>query len=89
MALGAQPRNIWWLILDSGMRIVVAGIAMGVAGALLLTKLLSTLLYGVTATDPMTFGIVTLLLAVVALLACYVPARHAMRIDPMAALRLE
>jgi putative ABC transport system permease protein len=89
MALGAQPRNIWWLILDSGMRIVVAGIAMGVAGALVLTKLLSTLLYGVTATDPMTFGIVALLLAVVALLACYVPARHAMRIDPMAALRLE
>ena len=62
---------------------------MGVAGALVLTKLLSTLLYGVTATDPMTFGIVALLLAVVALLACYVPARHAMRIDPMAALRLE
>jgi putative ABC transport system permease protein len=89
VALGAEPRNIWWLIISSGARIVLTGIAIGMAGALVLTKLLSTLLYGVTATDPITFGGVALLLACAALVACYLPARQAMRIDPVAALRLD
>jgi putative ABC transport system permease protein len=88
IALGAQPNNIWGLILGSGARMALAGIAIGIAGALALTRLLSTSLYGVTATDPVTFGAVALLLACVALLACYIPARQAMRIDPVAALRL-
>jgi putative ABC transport system permease protein len=87
VALGAQPRNIWWLIVASGARMALAGVAIGLAGAFALTRLLSALLFGVTATDPITFGGVALLLALVALLACHVPARQAIRIDPVAALR--
>ncbi len=89
MALGAEPRQIWGLVIASGARIVLAGIAIGMAGAFALTRLLSTLLFGVTATDPLTFIAVALLLAFVALIACYIPARQAMRIDPIAALRLD
>jgi putative ABC transport system permease protein len=89
MALGAQPRNIWWLVIGSGGRVVLAGITIGLAGALVLTKLLSALLFGVTATDPDTFAAVVLLLAGVSLLACYAPARQALRIDPAAALRMD
>jgi putative ABC transport system permease protein len=87
MALGAERRDIWWLIVGSGARMVLAGIALGITGALALTRLLATLLFGVTATDPITFAGVALLLALVALAACYMPARQAMRIDPIAALR--
>jgi putative ABC transport system permease protein len=89
MALGAQPRDIWRLIVGSGARLALAGIAIGLAGALALTRLLSSLLFEVRATDPVTFAAVALLLAAVALLACYVPARRAMRADPMFALRYE
>ena len=89
MALGAQPRDIWRLIVGSGARLALAGIAIGLAGALALTRLLSSLLFEVRATDPFTFAAVALLLAAVALLACYVPARRAMRADPMFALRYE
>lgn len=89
MALGAEQRDIWRLIVDAGARMVLAGIAIGIAGAFALTRLLSTLLFGMTATDPVTFIGVALLLACVALLACYIPARQAMRIDPLAALRLD
>jgi putative ABC transport system permease protein len=89
MALGARPGQIWWLVLDSGVRLVAAGMAIGIAGAFALTKLLAALLYEVTPTDPITFGAVALLLGGVALLACYMPARQAMRIEPMAALRTE
>ena len=89
MALGAQPRDIWRLIVASGARLALAGIAIGLAGALALTRLLSSLLFEVRATDPITFAAVALLLAAVALLACYVPARRAMRADPMFALRYE
>ena len=89
MTLGAQPRDIWRLIVGGGARLALAGIAIGLAGALALTRLLSSLLFEVRASDPITFGAVALLLAAVALLACYVPARRAMRADPMIALRYE
>jgi putative ABC transport system permease protein len=89
MALGARPENILRLIIWQGMRLVLIGLALGVAASLVLTRLMSGLLYGVSSTDPMTFGGVAILLALVALAACYVPARRAMRVDPMASLRAE
>ena len=89
VALGAQPRDILNLIVSRGARLAAAGIALGLAGALALSRLLSSLLYGVKATDPLTFAGVALLLAAVALLACVLPARRAMRVDPMIALRYE
>jgi len=89
MALGAEPGNIWWLIIDSGARMVFAGIGIGVAGALALTKFLAALLYEVRATDPITYAGAALFLACVALIACYIPARQAMRIDPVAVLHLD
>lgn len=89
MALGAKPRDILRLLLAGGARIVLIGIALGMAGAFMLTRLLATLLFGVTAADPITFAGVALLLAFVALVAGCIPARQAMRIDPVAALRLD
>jgi predicted permease len=89
MALGAQPLTILGLIVGRGARLALAGIVVGAAGALALTRLLASLLYGVRPTDPLTFAGVALLLAFVALLACYIPARRAMRVDPMIALRYE
>jgi predicted permease len=89
MAMGAQPRNMLSLILGRGALLALIGIAAGVLGALALTRFLSSLLFGVAPTDPRTFGGVALLLFAVALAACYVPARRAMRVDPMVALRYE
>jgi putative ABC transport system permease protein len=86
IALGARPRHICVLIVGAGARLVAGGTVVGLAGAFAVTKLLSTLLYGVTATDPITFCAVALLLGAVALVACYVPARQAMSVDPITAL---
>jgi len=89
IALGAQQNNVMRLILGEGMLVILIGLAIGLAGSLALTRFISSLLFGVTATDPLTFAGVAVLLAVVALAACYIPARRATRVDPMVALRYE
>jgi putative ABC transport system permease protein len=89
MALGAEPQNMLAFILGRGARLALVGIAAGVLGALALTRFLSSLLFGVQANDPLTFAAVAILLLLVALAACYVPARRATKVDPMKALRYE
>ncbi|MHB8640240.1 MAG: ABC transporter permease, partial [Candidatus Acidiferrales bacterium] len=89
MALGAQQRDVLRLVLGEGARLALIGVACGVVVALALTHLMRSLLFGVSVTDPLTFIGVSLLLTLVALLACYIPARRAMRTDPMIALRYE
>ena len=89
MALGATPGSVKRLVLGQGLAPVVAGIGLGIVGALALTRFMASLLFGVTATDPSTFAAVSLLLAVIAALASYIPARRATRVDPIAVLRSE
>jgi putative ABC transport system permease protein len=89
VALGAQVGNILTLVLRQGIVLVLLGIAIGVGGALAVTRFLSSLLYGVSSTDFKVFGAVSLLLAGVALFACYLPARRATKVDPVVALRYE
>ena len=88
-ALGATERSLLRLILDRGVRLTLIGLAIGVAGAIGLTRLMATLLYGVGARDPVTMVSVGVILAGVAIAASYVPARRATRVDPVVALRYE
>ena len=81
--------SVLMMILSQGLRTIAIGVLIGLAGSLALTRMLSSLLFGVTATDPLTFAAVIALLIATALLACYIPARRATKVDPMVALRYE
>jgi putative ABC transport system permease protein len=89
MALGAQLGDVLKLVLSHGVKLTIIGVAIGLFGAYLVTRAITSVLYGISATDPLTFGGVSLLLVFVALLACYVPARKATKVDPLVALRYE
>lgn len=88
-ALGAQPRDVLRLVLGQGMLLVGIGLGIGLAASFALSRVISSMLYGVSATDPSTFAGIALLLSIVAWMACYIPARRATKIDPMDALRRE
>ena len=89
MALGADKHDVLWMVVSHGLKVAAAGAAIGITGALALTQFLTSLLYGVKPTDPLTFIGVSLILIAVALLACYIPARRAAKVDPIVALRYE
>ncbi len=88
-ALGATGADAWRMVVMGGMRLTLAGLLIGLGGALVLTRLLSALLYGVTARDPLTFLVIPAVLGLTALLACAIPAWRAARVDPVVALRYE
>jgi predicted permease len=89
MTMGARARDVMRLVTGQGMKLTIAGLTLGIAGAFALTRVMEPLLYGVTPTDPLTFILISMSLVSVALLACWIPARRATRVDPMIALRCE
>jgi putative ABC transport system permease protein len=89
LALGASPENVLLMVVKEGFVLALAGVAIGIAAALTLTRLMETMLFEVSETDPLTFASVSIVLLVVALAACWIPARRATRVDPMVALRYE
>jgi ABC-type antimicrobial peptide transport system permease subunit len=89
MALGARPLDVLLLVVRQGMMLVLIGVVVGLAGALVLTRVMSSLLFAVTERDPVTFVVVAALLIAVAFIACFVPARRATKVDPLLALRYE
>jgi putative ABC transport system permease protein len=89
LALGAQPRAILSLVLKKGMGLALLGLVIGLIAAFILTRLMASLLFGVSASDPTTFAIISFLLMSIALFACYIPARRATKVDPLVALRYE
>lgn len=89
MAIGARPAEIVFMVLRQGMILVFAGLALGLAGAFALTHAMRSLLFGVTPTDPITFGLVAAVLLAAAFAACCIPARRAVQVDPLRALRAE
>jgi putative ABC transport system permease protein len=89
IALGAQPRQVVAPVIREGLLLALAGLAIGLVGSFAAARALSRFLFGVEATDPLTFGAVSLLLLIVALIASYIPSRRAMRVDPIVALRTE
>ena len=89
IALGATPGNVVRLVLRQGLLTALIGVASGIAGAIVLTRTLRSFLFGLSPTDPVTFAAVALLLVLVAVVACYIPARRAAKVDPMVALRYE
>ncbi|OLE15188.1 MAG: hypothetical protein AUI36_38270 [Cyanobacteria bacterium 13_1_40CM_2_61_4] len=89
MALGARPRDVLGAVVGEGLRLTLLGLVLGLVGSVALGRALQSLLYGVTPTDPTTYAAVSLLLGAIALLACWLPARRATRVDPMQALRNE
>ena len=89
LALGAQTKDVLSLIIKQGLQLILLGLAIGLLGAVALMKIISGLLFGVTTKDPFTFVAVAVVLTFIALLACYVPARRATRVDPLEALRYE
>jgi ABC-type antimicrobial peptide transport system permease subunit len=89
LALGAQSGDVVSMVLTQGAKLALLGVCIGVAAAFALARLMTSLLFGVTAHDPVTFAAVAVLLILVALFACYIPARRAMKVDPIVALRYE
>jgi putative ABC transport system permease protein len=89
LALGAQPRDVLWMVVKQGSLLIVLGLGVGLLGAYAATRFIESLLFGVTAKDPITFVAAAVVLALVALLACYIPAWRATKVDPLRALRYE
>jgi putative ABC transport system permease protein len=89
MALGSTPSDVMWLVMRGGARLGLAGLAIGLGGSVVVARLMTALLYGMSPADPLTFVLVPLILAIVVLVATYIPARRAVKLDPIVALRTE